>query len=327
MIGKAEYEQAEGVFHDALGTYFELIVHNALIGAFSLRQELLPTQRYEVAMRTVVDELREGGDDRSSMLELEIERIGSSGPLAVQNLRDRPRMAGATICAVRHTASEFGGGNAGDLLLDLIDGDNVPVSCKTDKSNRVALAGVGQTSIENAARAFYGVDSDGLEALSRSELNKSLDEVKQSYYTTSHLWRLLMIERLAIEGAQLNDFSEAKPTNVEGVRFLLAAVKGAIHGVDDALLLRVDRRTGEVAGDTAVDDLDPQKVRTEDISFTPGRPNPGKPVGTQIGIKWEGPGGKASRTIFTHQVKRQRGKNPSEAYRDITTRVETSLPE
>lgn len=301
----------------------ELVVHNSLVTELDLALEtpLLDPVPYEAKMTGCVDELRKARDSRWEVLSSELELIRTSGSAAVADLLSRPQLSGQRVTEVVHTAGDFAGGRAGDLGLVLADGQTVAVSCKTDKSGKVALADLGQTSIERAAEGFYGIEPLALEELCEEKLGRSLVEAKESYYTASQLWREVMIQQLEISDADINDFSAARATSVGGVRRLLECVKGSIHGNDDAVLLVVSRKDGGISSGTSLDELDPSVTKPSDIAFTPGRPKAGKPVGTTIGIKWRAPGAEEFATIFDHQVKHQRGKNSSEAFRDITTRV------
>ena len=322
-MNSSDYEKLEGTFHDALGTFFEIVVHTALINQFRLGQETLGVDRYERSMAECIESLKAEGDDRAAMLREEQVRVAGCGPRAVQELMSRPELLGQTVVAVEHTASDYVDGKACDIQIELASGRKAPVSLKTDKSGKVALADIGQTGLEKACLAFYGVDESGLRRLAELELQSSLEDVKTSYYNASDLFRRVMIETLEIEAVDVNDFSVARATNTAAVRHLLGTVKGALHGSDESTLLIVDRSTGLLSAATCMDTIDPECVSADDISFTPGIPKDGKPVGTTIGIKLCGPDGGKSMTLFDHQVKHQRGKNKSDAFRDVTTRVKT----
>ena len=322
-MNQGDYEKLEGKFHDALGTFFEVVLHTALINEFSLDQETLSVDRYELSMAECIESLKAEGDDRAAMLREEQVRVAGCGPRAVQELMSRPELLGQTVVAVEHTASDYVDGKACDIQIELAGGRKAPVSLKTDKSGKVALADIGQTGLEKACLAFYGADESDLRRLAEAELQSSLEEVKTSYYNASDLFRRVMIETLEIEAVDVNDFSVARATNTAAVRHLLGTVKGALHGSDESTLLIVDRSTGLLSAATCMDTIDPKCVSADDISFTPGSPKEGKPVGTTIGIKLRGPDGGKSMTLFDHQVKHQRGRNPSDAFRDVTTRVKT----
>ena len=55
-------------------------------------------------------------------------------------------LAGQVPTHVHHCAGQYAGGLAADLRLIVPGHEDVPVSLKTDKSGKVALADIGQTS-------------------------------------------------------------------------------------------------------------------------------------------------------------------------------------
>jgi hypothetical protein len=339
-LSKREYDEVEGVFHDGLGTFAEIKILLAIRDCLGLETQederenaQLELLQSEEKMERAITRCSEAGDGRAETLISEREAVRGCGQRALgcidEQLRsDRwPGRSLDEVTSARHTATEFQGGQAADISLGFDDGGLVPVSVKTDKSGKVALAGIGQTGIEQAAHAFYGVGMGRLNELAATKLDRSLDEAKADFLDIAELWRWIMIESLRLRNPDecepdINDFSECRPTSAEGVSHLMEAVRGAIHGQDGSMLVVVDRKTGGASYGSRLDLL-PGEIGVDWIRFTTGRPQSGRRVGTSVGIKIARPGtpkGK-SKTVFDHQVKHRRGRNRSIAFSDITTRV------
>lgn len=309
MVGATEYERIEGSFHDALGTLAELLLINELVTLCRL-----PERHDETPMRDRIDGAlaRLGSDPRRRMLQREVLNIEQAVREAAQGLlRSRPDLHPSEV---GHTAREYAGGAASDVVVQWVDGEVTRVSVKTDKSGRVALAGVGQTSVENWAKALYGFDAVALDALSRSRTGTSLEDAKHDYQDVAHLAQHVVIEALGVESVVINDWSAARATNGAAVRQLLSAVRRYLSGSDDAVTLILDRQTGRASSATVMDELEIRGLDPARLSFTPCRPK--YRFGTTLGIKLDG------KKLFDHQVKRQRGARPSDRFRDVTTRVE-----
>jgi len=309
MVGAEDYERIEGSFHDALGTLAELCLINRLC-----QNANLGGRHDETQMRQrIADALsRLGTDPRREMLQAEVSRIES----AVREAADEILVSrqGAQPRRVGHTAREYAGGAASDVVVEWADAEVTRISVKTDKSGRIALAGVGQTSVENWAKALYGVDARDLDALSRLRTGMSLDDAKNDYQDIAHLAQHVVMQALQVESVAINDWSTARATSAAGVRYLLAAVRRHLSGSDNAITIILDRKTGRASSATVIDQLDFRSLDPSRISFTPCRPK--YRFGTTLGIKLDG------KKLFDHQVKKQRGARPSERFRDVTTRVE-----
>lgn len=309
MVGADEYERIEGSFHDALGTLAELLLINELVTLGSLRGS-----HDEAPMRARIDGALErlGSDPRRKMLEGEVRNIERAVQEAAQGLlRSRSDLQ---LSGVDHSAREYAGGAASDVIVKWVDGELTRVSVKTDKSGRVALAGVGQTSVENWASALYGIDAVALDALARSRTGMSLEDAKHDYQDVAHLAQHVVIEALGVESVVINDWSAARATNGSAVVQLLSAVRRHLSGSDEAVTLILDRQTGRASSETVMDELEIRGLDPSRMSFTPCRPK--YRFGTTLGIKLDG------KKLFDHQVKRQRGARPSDRFRDVTTRVE-----
>jgi len=309
LVTADEYERIEGSFHDALGTFAELRLINELLGLARL-----PGSLDEAPMRgRIADALvRLAADPRRAMLEGEVRNIERAVSEAARSLlASRPD---EQVRTVSHTARAYAGGAASDVVLEWTDGETTRVSVKTDKSGRVALAGVGQTSVENWANALYGFGPTALDALSRSRTGLSLEEAKGDYQDIAHLAQHVVIDALRVESVVINDWSAARATDPVGVLRLLSSVRRHLSGSDDAITLILDRQTGRASSATVMDGLDIRALDLARLSFTPCRPR--YRFGTTLGIKLDG------KKLFDHQVKKQRGARPSQRFRDVTTRVE-----
>jgi hypothetical protein len=309
LVTADEFERIEGSFHDALGTFAELRLINELLALAEL-----PGGHDEAPMRSrIADALaRLAADPRRAMLEGEVRNIENAVREAAQALLvSRPA---AQARDVSHTARAYAGGAASDVVLEWQDGETTRVSIKTDKSGRVALAGVGQTSVENWAKALYGFEPTALDELARSRTGMSLEEAKSDYQDIAHLAQHVVIDALGVESVVINDWSAARATDPTGVLRLLSTVRRHLSGSDDAITLILDRQTGRASSATVMDALDIRALDPARLSFTPCRPK--YRFGTTLGIKLDG------KKLFDHQVKRQRGARPSQRFRDVTTRVE-----
>ena len=338
-MDKKEYEIIEGKFHDGLGTFAELVVIAAVRSKAQIspssdeeRDEKALRERSEAKMAAAIVSLEVANDNRAATLTEEREKIAACGQSAldcIQLLAEtyKSRFVLSDIRKVSHTALDFKGGIASDLEIQIASGAVVPVSVKTDKSNKVALAGGQQSNLAVVTEDFYRTSGSELEALAVSKLGRPLSDLYESYFDISALFRHVMIKVLDIRNTDgslpdINNFTEARPYNDDAVRHLLAAVRNGLHGKDECLLLVVDRKKGTVTSNTRLDTIPAtNQIDSSWVRFTPGIPRGGRPVGTEVGVKLGDPQIGSPKTCFSHQIKHPRGGKQSLRFSDVTTRV------
>ncbi|MFN0123984.1 MAG: hypothetical protein ACKV2V_26070, partial [Blastocatellia bacterium] len=230
------------------------------------------------------------------------------------------RFPGRQLSRVPHTALEFSEARAGDLALLFSDGSRQPISVKTDKTGRLAVA-EGQTHDLGAkwAARYFQVDDTALDTM-RAELGVASDaELKAHYLNVAQLAARVIMRALDLHDCQPHDFSRARVGNLAAVKYLFRQLLRYKHGNDDSVVIALDRATGRVKWESRLDAVDIDQLDAARISFTPARPRRGNPVSSTFGIRIDG------RTVVTFQIKHKRGKAGQTALRqefsDITTRL------
>jgi hypothetical protein len=317
-ISKTEFEILEGKFHDGLGTYAELSLANALIEEAQITQSRFDLRRSREKMLGAISRLPESHFGRALFQKemLNIEEAARKG--AAELLKDIP---GAKLKQVRHVAGDFANAKASDLLLEFESHPVMPVSVKTDKSGRVAIA-EGQTpdiGLKWAERYFRVSDAE-LNTLIKDLGFNSMSELKGYYLNMARLVAEVMIRKLALKEYELNDFSRAKTGSLDSAKYLFRQLLHFKKGNDGSRVIIFDRKTGQVKWDSLLESVDIESLTSDRISFTPARPRHGRHIGTTFGIRIDG------RTVVTFQVKHKRGKARGSAnqyeFSDITTRLE-----
>lgn len=316
-ISKTEFDVVEGIFHDGLGTFAEISLANELIAIAGLKQAPFDPSRSVAKMRDAISRLPESHPSRA-IFEREIASIRfATKDGAVQLLNS---VKPFKLTRVRHTALEFTGAKAGDLRLEFAGRPDLPVSVKTDKSNKVAVA-EGQTPHieEKWAQRYFKVAPDEFNRMI-SELGfASVTELKSHYLNVSRLVAHVMIRKLGLTGCEPTDFSKARVTDLAAMKYLLHQLVIFKSGQDHSRVIIFDRSTGEVKWESLLDGVDIDHLTAERISFLPSRPRGGHPIASEFGIKIDG------QTIVSFQIKHKRGaaRETSRRYEfsDITTRL------
>lgn len=304
------YNEIEGQFHHSLGTLAELLIANEIISVQHLRQPLFEEARHREDINRALARLPPRLAHKAPTLQSELTNVEAAARrAAIHLLALKPLLV---LAEVRHTAA-IHGGRAADLVLVWSDGSESPVSVKTLKYPRLAIAELGQTpSIPLFAEVFYQFTEDELNRLCEAELGMSVPYARAHYRDTAHLLQHIVLRALEIEGAVVNDWSGGRPTRLDRIQHLLREVRRKIHGEDNSLLVILSRQDGSCGSSAQIDSLDVEALELGRVSFSPCRGVGG--YCTEIAIKVD------NRRLLTHQVKHQR--NPrTEAFRDITTRV------
>lgn len=316
-ISKTEFDVIEGIFHDGLGTFAEISLANELIALAGLKQTSFDTSRSVAKMRDAISRLPASHPGRA-IFEREIASIRSSTKDgAVQLLNS---IKPFKLTRVRHTALEFADAKAGDLRLEFEGRPDLPVSVKTDKSNKVAVA-EGQTPHieEKWAQRYFKVAPDEFNRMI-SELGfGSIAELKSHYLNVARLVAHVMIQKLGLTGCQPADFSKARVTDLAAMKYLLHQLVIFKSGQDHSRVIIFDRSTGEVKWESLLDGVDIDHLTVDRISFLPSRPRGGHPIASEFGIKIDG------QTLVSFQIKHKRGAARETSHRyefsDITTRL------
>ncbi len=338
MSAKSKFEYAEGIFHDGLGTYNEFAVANKIIMACNLRKPLFSLEASKIKMQNAIN-LLDMKDPRRQIFQEEIKNIETAAEQVVKKIQIL--ITPAEIIDVKHVAKNYAGGNAADLEISIklaTEIKKLPISLKTDKSGKAALADIGQTSDLNKwFRYMFNMEKEELDAvISKMAPGSNLTELKRNYLNIAHLVQRVFIDKLGLVDAGLvdirpgdnqqslkttsiNNFSLAQPTNLAAVKHLVETVKRFSRGNDEAIVLVTNRTSGTVSTDATIDKVVLPTLSLKDISFRPSIPKAGYSYGSEIGIKYKG------EVIFTVQIKHQRGASLTEAnkmyFHDITTRL------
>jgi hypothetical protein len=307
----------EGVFHDGLGTFAELSLANRLTAIARIPQQPFDLSRSEAKMRDAISRLPEGHPMRA-VFERERANIASAVDRGAALLLDRAKPT--SLARVRHTAKEFAGARAADLRLEFDDGSIRPISVKTEKSNKVAVA-EGQTPDIGAkwAGRYFRVSDSEIEAMAGESGFATMAELKSNYLNVAELVALILIRRLGLVDCRPADFSRARLTDLEAAKFLFRQLLKFKHGNDSSAVIIFDRATGEVNWESRLDAVDIDRLTAERISFRPARPRAGRPVASEFGIRIDG------QVVVTFQIKHKRGSARGTSrqfeFSDITTRL------
>ena len=316
-VSKLEFEIIEGVFHDGLGTFAEVLLANELITLAGAKQSGFDLSRSKAKMFDAINRLSED-DPRRERFNREIVNIQcgvkSGAPQLLAAIKP------SRVARVRHTPREYADAHAGDLVVDLDQGGSIPISVKTDKSHKVAVA-EGQTPDIGAkwANRYFRVTDAELAGIIKGLGFSSIDQLKSEYLNVARLVAEILISKLGLKDCAASDFRNARITDLEAVKYLFRQLRFFKSGKDRSRVIIFDRGTGSVKWESLLDELDVEGLKTERVTMLPSRPRRGHPIASEFGIKVDG------RTVVTFQVKHKRGRNRGTVHRlefsDITTRL------
>jgi hypothetical protein len=316
-ISKSGFDAIEGVFHDGLGTYAEVTLANELIASGRLSQPPFDVSASRTKMLRAINQLPASHAARA-VFEQEIKNIESAAGRGAAELLDLVKPA--ALVRVRHTPREYADASAGDLRLELEGRAPLPVSVKTDKSGKVAVA-EGQTPEigRKWAERYFKVTEAELNQMILEIGFSSQAEARSYYLNIARLVAEVLIRKLGLEGAEPTDFSRARVTNLKAVKYLFRQLLHFKKGNDASRVIIFDRATGEVKWESLLDSIDIDGLSAERISFLPSRPRGTSSVASEFGIKVDG------RTAVSFQIKHRRGRargTPRQyEFSDITTRL------
>jgi hypothetical protein len=316
-LSKTDFEIIEGIFHDGLGTYAEVTLANELISLSRIKQPPFDVSRSKAKVLDAINRLPASHPGRV-IFQREIANIESGVKIGAAELL---KQAGSThLTRVRHTALEYADVHAADLQLEFSDRADLPVSVKTDKSRKVAVA-EGQTPHieEKWAERYFRVSPDEVSRMIAALGFSSTSELKSSYLNVARLVAEVLIRRLGLVDCKPTDFSRARVTDLAALKFLLHQLVLFKSGKDRSRVIIFDRSTGEVKWESLLDEIDIEGLTAGRVSMLPSRPRSGHPIGSEFGIKIDG------RTIVSFQIKHKRGRARATTHRlefsDITTRL------
>jgi hypothetical protein len=314
---KTEFEKIEGRFHDGLGTYAEIVLANEIVKKYRINQQLFDYGNCIEKMDDAINRLPLNHRARSVFND-EIQNI-KKGVVECANILES-KFSINTPAKVLHTPNDFSNGKAADLQIIFSDNSNLLLSIKTDKSGKVAIAD-GQTPqiFDKWANRFFQMSRLEYDHLLSDLGYYSEDQLRKNYLNVANVVANIMICRLGIIDYEMNDFSLARSTNIDAVRYLLNQLLYYKSGSDNCQVIVIDRSTASVKWETRLDSIDISRVGLSDVSFVPSRPRHGRPISSEFGVKISG------QTIVSFQIKHKRGKardsGRRDEFSDITTRL------
>ncbi|HKP14273.1 MAG TPA: hypothetical protein VJZ91_19290 [Blastocatellia bacterium] len=313
---KSDFDLIEGVFHDGLGTFAEILLANELIAQARLAQTPFDATASRAKMRAAINRLPDA-DARRDRLQQEITHIEAATRRGAAELLKVA--APARLTGVRHTPREYQDAHAGDLRLVFEGRGEMPVSVKTDKSHKVAVA-EGQTPDIGTkwALRYFRVAPAELDAMTRELGYGSMAELKGHYLNVARLVAHVLIRKLKLTDCEPTDFSRARVTDMEALKYLLRQLRHFKHGNDSSRVIIFDRTTGAVKWESLLDGVDIERLTPERVSFLPAHPRT-HPIASEFGLRVDGV------TVVSFQVKHRRGRARGTAreteFLDITTRL------
>ena len=321
LLSKTDFEIIEGRFHDGLGTYAELSLANELIALKQLAQKPFDTRSCYEKMQRAIEQLPSSHPSRA-IFEQEIKNIEKATRQGAIELLEKSDKG--ILKQVRHVAGEFANAKAGDIRLEFTDQGAMPVSVKTDKSGKVAVA-EGQTPDIGPkwAERYFRVSESERNVIITELGFDSMAQLKSHYLNVARFVAEVIIRKLELTECQPTNFSQAQVGNIEAVKYLFRQLLQYKKGNDGSLVIIFDRSTSVVKWESLLEAVDIDSLTKSRISFRPSRPRKGS-VGSEFGIKVDG------KVVVTFQVKHKRGSlretSRREEFGDITTRLEIERP-
>jgi len=315
-VQKSEFDTIEGVFHDGLGTFAEIALANELIAQAHLTQAPFDAAASRAKMRAAINRLPEA-DAHRALFQQEIVHIEAATRRGAAELLSLA--APAKLAGVRHTPREYQDAHAGDLRLEFVGRADMPVSVKTDKSHKVAVA-EGQTPDIGAkwAARYFRVAPAELDQMIRNLGYHSIIELKAHYLNVARLVAHILIHKLQLADCEPSDFSRARVGDMEALKYLLRQLRHFKHGNDLSRVIIFDRTTGAVKWESLLDRIDIDRLTPERVTFLPARPRT-QAIASEFGLRIDGT------TIVSFQIKHRRGRARGTAreleFLDITTRL------
>jgi hypothetical protein len=315
-VQKSDFDTIEGTFHDGLGTFAEIALANELIAQAHLSQPPFDAASSRAKMREAIRRLPES-DAHRALFQQEIINIETATRRGAAELLGL--VVPARLVAVRHTPRNYQDAHAGDLRLEFANRAPLPVSVKTDKSHKVAVA-EGQTPDIGAkwAARYFRVTQAELDQMIRDLGYRSLVELKAHYLNVARLVAHILIHKLKLADCEPTDFSRARVGDMEALKYLLRQLRYFKHGKDDSRVIIFDRTTGEVKWESLLDRIDIERLTPERVTFLPAHPR-GHPIASEFGLRIDGA------TVVSFQIKHRRGRARGTIHQleflDITTRL------
>jgi hypothetical protein len=315
-VAKSDFDAIEGVFHDGLGTFAEIALANELIAQAHLMQAPFDAAASRAKMRNAVNRLPEA-DAHRALFQQEIINIEAATRRGAAELLQFA--APAKLVRVRHTPRDYADAHAGDLRLEFDGRADMPVSVKTDKSHKVAVA-EGQTPDIGAkwAARYFRVAPAELDGMTRELGYHSMTELKAHYLNVARLVAHIMIDKLKLADCEPTDFSRARVGDMEALKHLLRQLRHFKHGNDRSRVIIFDRTTGAVKWESRLDGIDIDRLTSERVSFLPAHPR-SQAIASEFGLRIDGA------TVVSFQIKHRRGRARGTAremeFLDITTRL------
>jgi hypothetical protein len=316
-LSTTDFDVIEGHFHDGLGTYAEVLLANELILLARITQQPFDVLHSKAKMLDAINRLPASHPSRA-IFRREIVNIEAGVKLGAAELL---KQAGrARLTRVRHTALEYADAKAADLRLEFNGRADLPVSVKTDKSNKVAVA-EGQTPHigEKWAGRYFRVSADELNKFISDLGYSSMSELTSNYLNVARLVADVLIRKLRLVNCDPTDFSRARVTDIDALKYLLHQLVLFKSGKDKSRVIIFDRSTGQVKWESLLDEVDIDRLTADRVSFLPSRPRGGHPIASEFGVKIDG------RTVVSFQIKHKRGSARDTIHRyefsDITTRL------
>ncbi|MFL6214063.1 MAG: hypothetical protein ACJ74J_09245 [Blastocatellia bacterium] len=313
---KSDFDVTEGIFHDGLGTFAEIVLANELIAQARLSQAPFDVTASRAKMQRAIRRL----PDRDAHGERFRQEVANVEAAAQRGAAELLKTASpARLIAVRHTPREYQDAHAGDLRLVFDGRSEMPVSVKTDKSHKVAVA-EGQTPDIGTkwALRYFRIAPAELDAMIRELGYDSMAALKAHYLNVARLVAHVLIRKLKLADCEPTDFSRARVTDMETLKYLLRQLRYFKHGNDHSHVIIFDRATGAVKWESLLDSVDIERLTPERVSFLPSHPR-NHPIASEFGLRIDGA------TVVSFQIKHRRGRARGTAreteFLDITTRL------
>lgn len=315
-VKKVIYEKTEGIFHDWLWTYFELLIIDGIIDFYSLSQEKIYKESAILKMKNAGSLYKKffPNNEYGVNFEEEKQNIEKWSKNAMQIIQKM--IWNNQIKEVSHSARDFKNGNARDILIKLSSEKEINLSLKTDKSGKVAISDWQTPKIfEKVYNRYFNLKIEDYTQL-KNELFWTEDEslIFEDFQNIALLTQRIIIQQFWLIDVEINNFKNAKITNWENLSFLILQLKKFKNGRDNAFVLLVNRLTGEIGFESLLDEISEDEIMMTDFSFTPCIPRWYK-YATEPWIKYKW------KTFVSFQVKHKRWRRVSQKFWDITIRL------